>query len=109
MRRAVALVGLLGIVAAGISLSVMPTSHTAAAANEPRTFLIPASDGYGVADCISSKAECGKNVANAWCESQGFGKAVAFGVAAREDFTGSVTKQSPAPTAEQPLSITCGE
>ena len=34
MRRAVALVGLLGIVAAGISLSVMPTSHTAAAANE---------------------------------------------------------------------------
>ena len=109
MRRAVAFVGLLGIVAGGISLSIMPTSHTAAAANEPRTFLIPASDGYGVADCISSKAECGKIVANAWCESQGFGKAVAFGVAAREDFTGSVTKQSPAQVAEQPLSITCGE
>ncbi len=109
MRRAVALVGLLGVAAAGISLSIMPSSRSVAAASEPRTFLIPASDGYGVADCISSRAECGKIVANAWCESQGFGKAVAFGVAAREDFTGSVTKQSPTQAAEQPLSITCGE
>jgi hypothetical protein len=109
MRRAVAFVGLLGIAAAGISLSVVPPTRSAAAASEPRTFLIPARDGYGVADCISSKAECGTIVADAWCESQGFGKAVAFGVAAREDFTGSVMKQSPAQTAEQPLSITCGE
>ncbi|MBN9450507.1 MAG: hypothetical protein J0I42_01040 [Bosea sp.] len=109
MRRAVAFVGLLGIVAGGISLSIMPTSQTVAAANEPRTFLIPASDGYGVADCISSKAECGQIVANAWCESQGFGKAVAFGVATREDFTGSITRQSPPQATEQPLSITCGE
>ena len=114
MRRAVALVGLLGIVAAGISLSVMPTSHTAAAANEPRTFLIPASDGYGVADCISSKAECGKIVANAWCEAQGFAKATQFGVASREDFTGSLSKtkhvQASQPAQpEQPLLITCGE
>lgn len=109
MRRVVAFVGLLGVVAAGISLSIMPSSRSVAAASEPRTFLIPASDGYGVADCISSRAECGQIVANAWCESQGFGKAVAFGVAAREDFTGSVAKQSPARIAEQPLSITCGE
>ena len=109
MRRAVALVGLFGIIGAGMSLAVLPASDTVAAPKAERTYLIPAGDGYGVADCISSKAECGKIVANAWCESQGFGKAVAFGVAAREDFTGSVTKQSPAPTAEQPLSITCGE
>ena len=109
MRRAVAFVGLFGIAASGISLSVIPSSRSAAAVGEPRTFLIPASDGYGVADCISTKAECGKIVANAWCESQGFGKAVAFGVATREDFTGSVTKPSPAQAAEQPLSITCSE
>ena len=109
MRRAVALVGLLGIAAAGISLSIMPTSRSVAAPNEPRTFLIPASDGYGVVDCISSKAECGKIVANAWCEAQGFGKAVAFGVADREDFTGTVARPSPAQVAEQPLSITCGD
>jgi len=108
MRRAVAFVGLLGIVAAGVSLATMPSARSAA--SEQRTFLIPGSDGYGVADCISSKAECGTVVANAWCEAQGFGKAVSFGVAAREDFTGSVAKPAAA-TEEpaQPLSITCGD
>jgi hypothetical protein len=107
MCRAVALVGLFGIVAGGLSLSVLPATKTTAASNEPRTFLIPASDGYGVADCISTASECGKIVANAWCEAQGFGKAVAFGVADRADFTGTVSKPVAKP-AEQPLSITCG-
>lgn len=107
MRRAVALLGLFGIVGAGISLSVLPATKTTAASTEPRTFLIPASDGYGVADCISTASECGKIVANAWCEAQGFGKAVAYGVADRADFTGTVSKPV-AKAAEQPLSITCG-
>ena len=111
MRRAVALVGLLGVVAAGISLSIMPSSRSVAAASEPRTFLIPAGDGYGVADCISSKSECGKIVADAWCEAQGFARASSFGLASREDFTGSLSKAKAASVAapEQPLVITCGE
>ncbi|SIP99063.1 MULTISPECIES: hypothetical protein [unclassified Bosea (in: a-proteobacteria)] len=108
MRRAVALLGLFGVVAAGISLSVLPATKTTAASNEPRTFLIPASDGYGVADCISTASECGKIVANAWCEAQGFGKAVAFGVADRADFTGTVRKPVAA-VSQQPLTITCGQ
>lgn len=107
MRRAVALIGLLGIIGAGMSLAVLPTSRTVAAPSEQRTFLIPASDGYGVADCLSGGAECGKIVADAWCESQGFARATAFGVANREDFTGSLPKPSPAAASEQPLSITC--
>jgi hypothetical protein len=110
MRRAVALLGLLGIAGAGLSLSVLPTTVTRAAPNAERTFLIPASDGYGVADCISTKSECGKIVANAWCEAQGFAKATAFGIASREDFTGSLSKTTVAQAAapEQPLTITCG-
>jgi len=108
MRRAVALLGLVGVVAAGLSLSVLPTSDTVAAPKDQRTFLIPASDGYGVADCISTKSECGKIVANAWCESQGFTKALAYGVAAREDFTGSVPRSASTGVSEQPLVITCG-
>jgi hypothetical protein len=104
MRRAVALLGLFGILGAGISLSVLPTSQTAASPNTPRTFLIPASDGYGVA----SKSECGKIVANAWCEAQGYKQATAFGLASREDFTGSVAKSSTGAAPEQPLVITCG-
>ena len=109
MRRAIAIVGLLGMIGGGLSLSVLPSTKTVAASNAQRTFLIPASDGYGVADCISTKAECGKIVATAWCESQGFGKAVAFGVADREDFTGTVARPSPTQVAEQPLSITCSD
>lgn len=108
MRRAVALIGLVGMLGAGMSLAVLPTTRTAAAPSDERTFLIPASDGYGVADCLSTRSECGKIVADAWCESQGFAKATTFGVATREDFTGSLTKPSPATAAEQPLSITCG-
>ncbi len=111
MRRVVALIGLFGIVGAGLSLSVLPSSRTVAAPSEQRTFLIPASDGYGVADCISSKSECGKIVADAWCEAQGFAKASAFGIASREDFTGTLSKAStarPAPAQDQPLVITCG-
>jgi len=109
MRRAVALIGLFGIIGAGLSLSVLPTTGTIAAPSDQRTFLIPASDGYGVADCISSRSECGKIVADAWCEAQGFAKASAFGIATREDFTGSLSKASTAPAvvAEQPLTITC--
>jgi hypothetical protein len=109
MRRAVALIGLFGIVGAGLSLSVLPTTKTEAAPSGQRTFLIPASDGYGVADCISSNSECGKIVADAWCESQGYTRASAFGLASREDFTGSLSKARPAAAApEQPLVITCG-
>ena len=110
MRRAIALIGLFGIIGGGLSLTVLPTSRTAAAANAQRTFVIPASDGYGVADCLSSNnSECGKIVADAWCEAQGFAKAVTFGAAAREDFTGTVAKPAPVAAAEQPLTITCGE
>ena len=108
MRRAVALLGLFGILGAGISLSVLPTSQTAASPNTPRTFLITASDGYGVADCISSKSECGKIVANAGCDAQGYKQSTAIGLAPREDFTGSVAKSSTGAGPEQPLVITCG-
>lgn len=109
MRRAVAVIGLFGIIGAGLSLSVLPTTKTAAAPREQRTFMIPASDGYGVADCISSKAECGKIVADAWCEAQGYAKASSFGLASREDFTGSLSKaRATRPEPELPLVITCG-
>lgn len=114
MRRAVALVGLFGIIGAGMSLSVVPSSRTVAASSEPRTFLIPPSDGYGVADCITNGSECGKIVADAWCEAQGYVRATAFGPAAREDFTGSFEKAAATQEKRQvqdgprPLTITCG-
>ena len=47
-----------------------------------KTFLIPASEGYGVGECLTSPgSECGQVVADAWCEAQGFAAAQSFGVA----------------------------
>lgn len=108
MRRAVALVGLFGILGAGLSLAMLPATGTVAAPKPERTYLIPATDGYGVADCIASKSECGQIVADAWCESQGHRTATAYGVAAREDITGSTPRPATVAQAEQPLTITCG-
>ena len=107
MRRAVALVGLFGIIGAGMSLAVLPTTGTVAAPKGERTYLIPAADGYGVADCIASRAECGQIVANAWCEAQGHRAAKSYGVASKEDFTGSLARPVSDDTAENPLVITC--
>ncbi len=111
MRRALAVFGFVGILALGAaSFTVIPTATTkAAGTSETATFLIPASDGYGVEDCLSSSSECGRVIANAWCEAHGFAKAASFGVAAPEDVTGSIERPVALRTAERPLSITCSE
>ena len=111
MHRALAVFGFVGILALGAaSFTVLPTGTTKAAATaDNATFLIPASDGYGVEDCLSSSSECGKVIANAWCEAHGFAKAASFGLAAPEDVTGSIERPAPVRTADRPLSITCSE
>ncbi|KQT80740.1 hypothetical protein [Methylobacterium sp. Leaf466] len=72
-----------------------------------KTFLIPAAEGYGVGDCLSSgSGGCGQVVADAWCESQGFASAGAFGIAAPEDYTGAI--EAPVKPAEPPpIKISC--
>ncbi len=107
MHRALAVFGFVGILALGAaSFTVLPTGTTKAAATpDNATFLIPASDGYGVEDCLSSSSECGKVIANAWCEAHGFSRADTFGLAV-EEVTGSTTA-TVANRAERPIAITC--
>jgi hypothetical protein len=59
-------------------------------AQEGPTFVVAAADGYGVADCLTSKGECGQIVADAWCEAHGYGRALAFGLA--DDMTATIDK-----------------
>ncbi len=66
----------------------LATSFTLLSANESRafigersTFLIPASEGYGVAACLGEQRSCGEIVAQAWCEAHGYGHVANFGVA----------------------------
>ncbi len=78
----------------------------AAPAMADNTFLIPHADGYGVADCLAGSGECGRIVADAWCEAKGFRAAVAYGVTQASDITGSVNSRAQR-SSEPPLFITC--
>jgi hypothetical protein len=107
MSRTVAIVAFSALlaVAAG-SLVVLPNGETRAAGPDA-TFLIPAADGYGVADCLAaSESECGRVVADAYCEAQGFARAESFGRAAADDVTGAIPA-NPRAEAERPIRITC--
>jgi hypothetical protein len=106
MRRAIALSGFLSMLALGAaSFTMIPNGASEANVNDA-TFLIPASDGYGVADCLTGGAnECGRIVADAWCEAHGFSRAEAFGVA-MDEVTGSTAATIPSRT-ERPIAITC--
>lgn len=71
-----------------------------------KTYVIPASEGYGVADCFRQGGQCGEIVASSWCESRGHGKPAAWGAA--EDVTASVSASSKSPPRGA-LVITCNE
>lgn len=104
MRRSLAVFGFTALLASGAtSLVVIPNAASSRAAAAQETFVIPANDGYGVADCLANGSECGRVVANAWCEAQGYGLASSFGLVAAEDVTGSTS----AAAAQRPITITC--
>jgi hypothetical protein len=79
-------------------------------AGEAHSFIIAANDGYGVQDCLGEGGECGRVVADAWCEAHGHGAALAFGRA--DDVTGAIRIAAPAATPANdagPYVVTCGD
>ncbi|SCX94346.1 hypothetical protein [Microvirga guangxiensis] len=105
MRRAFTMLGLSTAAFIGAaSLTLLP-GGTQASSSEA-TFLVPAADGYGVAECLISNQPCGQVVANTWCEAQGYAKAVSFRQIDAET-TGSIQKVSMAAPEDRPISITC--
>jgi hypothetical protein len=78
MRRAYTMLGLGTAVFFGAaSLTLLPNGTQASSSQA--TFMVPAADGYGVAECLISSEACGQVVANTWCEAQGYAKAVSSG------------------------------
>jgi hypothetical protein len=57
-------------------------------------YIIPAG-GYGVDECVAKSAECGRVVANAWCEANGHGKVKAFGSASDITFSAGPPVKAP--------------
>jgi hypothetical protein len=73
-----------------------------------RSFVIPANDGYGIADCLGEGGACGRMVADAWCAAQGMGKARAFGPADATEMTASLRTASRS-SSPQAYTVTCNE
>jgi hypothetical protein len=105
MRRAYTVLGLgTAVFLAAASLMLLPNGTQASSAEQ--TFMVPAADGYGVAECLTSNRACGQVVADSWCEAQGYVKAVSFRQIVPDELTAGVQKASLGPK-EQPVAITC--
>lgn len=109
MRRVVLSLSLAMVAAGAASVLVAPEARmqTASASDKPNVFLIPQADGYGMTSCLAANSECGRIVAQAWCESKGFAKVASYGVASPADITGSTGSRA-GQAAEPPVLITCG-
>jgi hypothetical protein len=107
MRRTIAVLAFSAVLASATSSFLLLPESVGAAEAADTTFVVPAHDGYGVGECLASGGECGRVIANAWCETQGFARAVAFGPAAPET-TAAIQKAATAP-ADRPVSVTCSK
>jgi hypothetical protein len=72
-------------------------------AGDTRTFIIAAAAGYGIEECLVEGGECGKVVADAWCEIDGHRAAQKFGRSG-EDFDRISKVSSSVP---RPYFVTC--
>lgn len=86
-------------------LGVVQTSR--GLADEGHIFIIAAADGYGVEDCLSEGGECGRVVADAWCEAHGHGAAIAFGP--DDDVTGAIPASVAGNKSQHPYFVRCGD
>ncbi len=107
MRRTLTVLGLTTLLAAAAaSFVVLPNGTSRAAAmDNDLTFIISADDGYGLGDCLASGNDCGKIVANAWCEAHGYRRAESFGLSA--DTVASAAHVRVSVEADRPVTITC--
>lgn len=93
---------------AGLLVSAAYHSGAQAAPASLPSYVISDNDGYGVLECLTQKSDCGKIVADAWCESHGHGPARAFGRA--DDVTASIEPKAPRPSLRPGAAIvTCSE
>ena len=74
--------------AVAVALLVVSASHVPSQAQGGHMLVIPASDGYGFDDCLSSNKACGHTIADAWCEAHGLAASISFGKA--EDITAAI-------------------
>ncbi len=115
MRRAFAAFGFIALAGALVtSFTLVATTESSAFIGDRATFVIPASEGYGIADCLAGAEICGEIVAQAWCEAHGYGAVREFGEIRREAMggiadIGVIMSDGAALAQPRPLMITCSQ
>ncbi|MFO1148917.1 MAG: hypothetical protein U1E62_11135 [Alsobacter sp.] len=105
--RPVLLASLAAVAAAALSLSSAMTTSGPARAEGGHSLVIPANDGYGMGECLLEGKACGRVIADAWCEAQGFGKSESFGPADPTEVTASLATKAAPQTAPKAFTVTC--
>jgi hypothetical protein len=95
------------VLAALVGLAVWVGETGASRAVERQSFLIASNDGYGLQDCLGEGGDCGRVVADAWCEAHGRGAALSFGPA--EEVPGAVAGAAKPAKADRAYVVTCGD
>jgi hypothetical protein len=93
-------ISLLALIALVAALNSIP----AARADDGHEYVVAANDGYGLEDCLAAGNECGRVVADAWCEANGHGHALAYGPRSSLD-----ERPKQVSTADDPYVIKCGD
>jgi hypothetical protein len=93
----------LGVVVLPLLLAAIGVAGSARAA-DTHEYEIAANDGYGLEDCLSTGAECGRVVADAWCEAHGHGHALAFGPRSVVD-----ERAIPVSASDEAYVVRCGD
>jgi hypothetical protein len=101
LRVGLVAVFIVGCIAAASFAADEPVSLQNSA--ETRDFLVAGGDGYGTSECLATVSNCGRIVANAWCESKGFAKSTQYRVAGKDETTASVGNNA----IEQAFIVTC--
>ena len=89
MRTRVSILAALAVVATSAVIFASSGVESEAKSSKQRDFIIAGSDGYGTQECLSSQGNCGRIVADAWCEAKGFKSALAYRQLGRDEITGS--------------------
>ena len=94
---------LLAFAGAALVLSIASSAQ----AQESANYTISDNDAYGIADCMHSGSDCGRVMADSWCEAHGHVHALAYG--SGQDVTGSLASAGTViQVASRDVVIRCG-
>ncbi len=88
--------------------SVAGSFATPSRSQESVNYTISNNDGYGIADCMQSGTDCGRVMANSWCEAHGYAHALAYG--SSQELAGSIAASNEVvKVAAGDVMIRCGD